>query len=179
METRRQELLISLRTNSNSVISTIIQPPAHFPTIAHQRLVIVMAEVSALGDNIRFIVTSLECSPPSFLYEIYCGRGRMENFIKEHKNALKSGRTSCHRFMANCFRLMLHSAAYVILHTLRETALAGTDFSASQFDTIRLHLLKIGAEVRELKTKLNFILPASFQLKNVFADIYRNAVMRA
>ena len=55
----------------------------------HRKLrVIVMAEVSPLGDNIRFIVTSLESSPPSFLYEtVYCGRGRMENFIKEHKNA--------------------------------------------------------------------------------------------
>ena len=47
--------------------------------------------------------------------------------------------------MANCLRIMLHSAAYVILHTLREIAFAGTDFSAAQFDTIRLRLLKIGA----------------------------------
>ena len=147
----------------------------------HRELrVVVMAEVSALGDNIRFIVTSLESSRPSFLYEtVYCGRGQMENFIKEHKNALKSGRTSCHRFMANCFRLMLHSAAYVILHALRQQALAGTDFATAQFDTIRLRLLKIGAEVRELKTKLHFILPASFPLKTVFAAMHRNVIMLA
>jgi hypothetical protein len=145
----------------------------------HRELrVIVMAEVSALGDNIRFIVTSLESSRSSFLYEtVYCGRGRMENFIKDHKLALKSGRTSCHRFMANCVRLMLHSAAYVILHTLRAQALAGTDFATAQFDTIRLRLLKIGAEVRELKTKLHFILPASFPLKTVFATMCRNVVL--
>ena len=147
----------------------------------HRELrVVVMAEVSALGDNIRFIVTSLESSQPSFLYEtVYCGRGQMENFIKEHKNALKSGRTSCHRFMANCFRLMLHSAAYVILHALRQQALAGTDFATAQFDTIRLRLLKIGAEVRELKTKLHFILPSSFPLKTVFAAMHRNVIMLA
>ena len=145
----------------------------------HRELrVIVMAEASALGDNVRFIVTSFECSRPSFLYETaYCDRGRMENFIKDHKNALKSGRTSCHRFTANCVRLMLHSAAYMILHTLREKLLAGADFTTAQFDTIRLRLLKIGAEVRELKTKVQFILPSSFPLKKIFAIMHRNLVL--
>jgi len=140
--------------------------------------VIVMAEVSVQGDNIRFVVTSLESSQPSFIYETaYCGRGQMENFIKDHKLALKSGRTSCHSFMANSFRLMLHSAAYVILHTLRDKALNGTEFATAQFDTIRLRLLKIGAEVREMKTKLHFILPSSFPLKNVFTTMYNRIVM--
>jgi len=140
--------------------------------------VIIMAEVSGMGDNVRFVVTSLESSPPSFLYEtVYCGRGQMENFIKDHKIALRSGRTSCHRFMANCVRLMLHSAAYIIMHALREKALAGTDFANAQFDTIRLRLLKIGAEVREMKTKLRFIFPSSYPLKNVFAIMYNNVIM--
>jgi hypothetical protein len=145
----------------------------------HRELrVVVMAEVSALGDNIRFVVTSLESSRPSFIYETaYCDRGRMENFIKDHKIALKSGRTSCHRFTANYVRLMLHSAAYVIMHMLREQALKGTDFATAQFDTIRLRLLKIGAEVRELKTKVQFIMPSSFPLKNVFAVMHRNIVL--
>ena len=145
----------------------------------HRELrVIVMAEVTALGDNIRFIVTSFESSRPSFLYEtVYCDRGRMENFIKDHKGALKSGRTSCHSFTANCVRLMLHSAAYMILHTLREKTLEGTDYASAQFDTIRLRLLKIGAEVREMKTKLRFILPSSFPLKEVFAIMHRRVVM--
>jgi hypothetical protein len=142
------------------------------------RRIIIMAEVSDMGDNIRFIITSLESSRPSFLYKTaYCGRGRMENFIKEHKVALKSGRTSCHRFMANFFRLMLHSAAYVILYTLREKALAGTSFYNAQFDTIRLRLLKIGAEAREMKTKLHFVLPSSFPLKDVFTTMYNRIVL--
>lgn len=140
--------------------------------------VIVMAEVSGQGDNVRFIVTSLETSRPSFLYEtVYCGRGRMENFIKDHKTALKSGRTSCHRFLANFFRLMLHSAAYVVLHTLREKTLLGTEFATAQFDTIRLKLLKIGAEVRELKTKLHFTLPASCPVKKIFATMVDNIAL--
>ena len=140
--------------------------------------VIIMAEVNDRGDNIRFIVTSLESSQPSFLYETaYCGRGRMENFIKDHKTALKSGRTSCHSFLANFFRLMLHSAAYVILYTLRDKALAGTEFAAAQFDTIQLRLLKIGAEVREMKTKLHFILPSSFPLRDVFSMMCARVVL--
>ena len=66
---------------------------------------------------------------------------------------------------------MLHSASYVIMHTLREKALAGTSLANAQFDTIRLKLLKIGAEVRELKTKLHFILPASCPVKDIFATM--------
>jgi len=140
--------------------------------------VIVMAEVSATGENLRFLVTSLNHDQPSFMYETaYCSRGRMENFIKEHKNALKSGHTSCHSFTANCFRLMLHSAAYVIMHTLREKTLAGTSLASAQFDTIRLKLLKIGAEVRELKTRLHFILPASCPVKDIFATMVRNIIL--
>lgn len=139
--------------------------------------IIIMAEVSRQGDNIRFLVTSMESSRPSFLYETaYCGRGQMENFIKDLKLALASGRTSCHRFLANSFRLLLHSAAYVILHTLREKGLAGTSFAAAQFDTIRLRLLKIGAEARELKTKLHFRMPTSFPLQEVFATMYARVV---
>jgi len=140
--------------------------------------VIVMAEVSERGENLRFIVTNFEHERPSFLYETaYCSRGQMENFIKEHKIALRSGRTSCHSFIANCFRLMLHSAAYIIMHTFREKALIGTALSKAQFDTIRLKLLKIGAEVRELKTKLHFILPTSCPVKDIFATMVRNIAL--
>jgi len=140
--------------------------------------VIIMAEVSERGENLRFIVTNLEHERPSFLYETaFCGRGQMENFIKEHKIALRSGRTSCHSFIANSFRLMLHSAAYVIMHTFREKALAGTSLANAQFDTIRLKLLKIGAEVRELKTKLHFVLPASCPVKDIFTTMVRNIVL--
>ena len=137
-----------------------------------------MAEVSERGENLRFIVTNLEHERPSFLYETaYCDRGQMEYFIKEHKIALRSGRTSCNSFFANCFRLMLHSAAYVIMHTFREKALSGTSLENAQFDTIRLKLLKIGAEVRELKTKLHFILPSSCPMKDIFATTVRNIAL--
>jgi len=70
--------------------------------------------VPAVHMNTRFVVTDLEQAGAKVLYrQIYCARGQMENEIKDHKRYLKSDRTSCHRFEANQFRLLLHSAAYV------------------------------------------------------------------
>ena len=132
--------------------------------------IIGMAEMSELGLNTRFVVTNILALRPATIYEVaYCGRGQMENFIKELKLYLKSDRTSCHRFIANTFRLFLHSFAYSLLHALRDTLLADTDFSSAQFDTIRLRFLKIGATLRVLKTRLLFRLPQSYPLKDLFA----------
>jgi len=145
----------------------------------HRKIrVILKAEITKLGENPRFIVTSLETHKPSFIYEtVYCGRGQMENFIKDHKVALNSDRTSCHNFTANSFRLFLHSAAYVLMHTLRDKTLAGTELAKAQFDTIRLRVLKIGAEVRELKTKLIFRLPSSYPKKDVLQTMMQNLAL--
>lgn len=135
--------------------------------------IIGMAEMSKLGLNIRFVVTNISHLRPATIYEVaYCGRGQMENFIKELKLGLKSDRTSCHLFSANAFRLFLHGFAYSLLHTFRDTLLANTDFASAQFDTIRLRFLKIGASVRELKSKLQFRLPQSYPLKDLFARMY-------
>jgi hypothetical protein len=129
--------------------------------------VVAKAEVNSKGTNPRFVVTNLTEPDDATVYKyLYCGRGQMENYIKDHKLGLKSDRTSCHTFEANQFRLFLHSAAYVIMHALRENILKGTEFAHAQFDTIRLHLLKIGGIVRELKTKVSLHLPSSFPLKS-------------
>ena len=60
---------------------------------------------------------------------MYCQRGEMENRIKEQQLGLFADRTSCHRFLANQFRLLLSSAAYVLVQALRRTALAGTELA--------------------------------------------------
>jgi Transposase DDE domain group 1 len=145
----------------------------------HRKIrVIFKAEITERGENPRFIVTSLETHKPSFIYEtVYCSRGQMENFIKDHKLALNSDRTSCHDFSANSFRLFLHSAAYVLMHALRDKALAGTELAKAQFDTIRLRVLKIGAEVRELKTKLIFRLPSSYPKKDLLQTMMHNLAL--
>jgi len=126
------------------------------------------AEINAKGDNPRFVVTNMTEPDDATVYKyLYCGRGQMENYIKDHKLFLKSDRTSCHDFAANQFRLFLHSAAYVLMHSLRENILKGAQFARAQFDTIRLHILKIGARIRELKTKIVLHLPSSLPHKSI------------
>ena len=80
----------------------------------------------------------------------------MELYIEEHKNYFASDRTSCSRFGANQLRLFLHSAAYVLLHAFRSTALRATEFAQAPFDTIRLKLLKIRARVYQPATRMKF-----------------------
>jgi hypothetical protein len=135
-----------------------------------ERRVICRVLVSSQGTDTRYIVTSFEHSAEKFLYEvIYSGRGRMELMIKDHKCGLHSDRTSCNSPLANQFRLFLHSAAYVLMHRLREKALAGTELAKAEFGTIRLKLLKIGARVEVLKTRIRFHLGKSYPLQQTFA----------
>jgi hypothetical protein len=132
------------------------------------RRVIVKAEVSAEGRNIRFIVTDMEQAKASVLYrDIYAARGMCELYIKDHKMYLKSDRTSCPRFEANQFRLFLHSVAYVLLHTLKTEVLRGTEFSNATFETLRSRILKVRASVRELKTRIRIQIPENFPMKEI------------
>jgi hypothetical protein len=83
-------------------------------TWMRSRRVVIKVEVSNQGVNTRFVVTDLEQARTKGLYQhISCARGQAENEIKDHKLSLKSDRTACHRFAANQFRFLLHSAAYV------------------------------------------------------------------
>jgi hypothetical protein len=127
------------------------------------RRVICRVLVTANGEDMRFIVTSFDKTGAKYLYEtVYCGRGAMELMIKDHKNGLCSDRTSCHKFTANQFRLFLHSAAYVVMHYLRNVRLKGTQLAHAQFDTIRLRLLKIGTRVESGKTRILLHFPKAF-----------------
>jgi len=134
--------------------------------------IVMKVEVSTEGTNVRFVTTDFERCRASFVYEkIYCARGRMELFIKNHKTYLHSDRTSCHRFTANQFRLFLHSAAYVLLHDLSNRGLRGTNWAGAQFDTIQKRLLKVGARIQELVTRIKIHFPTSFPLKNEYFQL--------
>jgi len=135
--------------------------------------VIAKVDSNALGTNTRFIITNLEHWNRRFIYEtVYCGRGTMELMIKEHKNHLLSDRTSCPSFSANQFRLFLHSAAYVLLHSFRALHLKGTEWASAQFDTIRLKIIKIGARIRQLSRKIRIHLPTSFPWRGELQKIW-------
>lgn len=111
-----------------------------------ERRVVVKAEVTDKGSNPRFVVTNMQGDPEE-IYAFYVRRGDSENRIKELKLDLFSGRTSCHRFSANCFRLLLHALAFVLLTLVRET-LAGTELAKKTMGQIRLKLLKVAAIVQ-------------------------------
>lgn len=108
--------------------------------------IVAKAEVTALGDNPRFLITNMT-EPPEQVYETYTGRGRCENHIKELKCALLGDRMSCHAFGANQFRLLLHVAAYVLMFVLREE-LEPLSTTRMQMDTLRLRVLKVAAVVK-------------------------------
>lgn len=131
-------------------------------TWSRPRRVVIKVEVSEQGVNTRFVVTDLEQARTQVLYrQLYCARGQMENEIKDHKRYLKSDRTSCHRFEANQFRLFLHSAAYVLLDTLRRELLKGTPWAHATMETIQLRLLKLGARIQEFTERIKISLPSS------------------
>jgi hypothetical protein len=131
-------------------------------TWSRSRRVVIKVEVSDQGVNTRFVVTDMEDARTKGLYQhIYCGRGQAENEIKDHKRYLKSDRTSCHRFEANQFRVFLHSAAYVLLDTLRREVFKTAPWACATMETIQLHVLKLGARVQELTDRIKISLPSS------------------
>lgn len=130
-----------------------------------KRRVIMKAEVVRLPgrdprDNPRFVVTNLPQSPRR-VYEIYRERGDVENRLKELHYGLGFDRTSCTRFWANAFRVLLTAAAYVLLQTLRER-LTATPAASLQIGTLRERLFKLGARVRVSARRIVLHLPSAF-----------------
>jgi len=136
---------------------------------AVERRVIARIEASGRGADSRFIVTNL-AGTPRWLYEdVYCARGQAENLIKAHKRHLASDRTSCTKAAANQFRLVLHTAAYWLLHTLRGLAPKRSFWREAQFDTLRLAFIKVAGRVSELATRIKLALPCSYPHRQSFA----------
>jgi hypothetical protein len=144
-----------------------------------QRRVIVKAEHNARGANPRFIVANVPGDPQALYDEVYCQRGEMENRIKEQQLGLFADRTSCHRFLANQFRLFLSSAAYVLVQALRRTALVGTELARAQVGTIRLRLFKVAARVVVSARRVVFHLASSYPYQEVFRAVYQRLTVPA
>ena len=134
-------------------------------TWAQARRVVIKAEVVRLSgreprDNARFVITNLRPSP-RFVYEqVYCARGDIENRIKELHDGLQIGRTSCCRFWANHFRVLLTAAAYVLMQELRLRA-ARTACARTQVTGLRERLLKLGVHVVVSVRRIVLHLPTS------------------
>lgn len=122
----------------------------------------VRCKAEMVGDklNVRYVVHDRQNETAEDTYLYYCGRGDQENRIKEMKLDLFSGRTSCHRFLANQFRLLLSAAACVLFGVVQE-ALAGSSWAGAQIGTLRLRLIKVGARVVRSCRRIRLYLPTS------------------
>jgi hypothetical protein len=141
------------------------------------RRVVAKAEHLAKGANPRFVVTSLpgEWMAGRALYEqFYCGRGDMENRIKEQQLALFADRTSTAQLRSNQLRLYFSSIAYCLLEALRRLGLAGTEMAKAQCQTIRGKLLKIGAQVRVTVRKVWVSMSSGCPYASLFGQVWKN-----
>jgi Transposase DDE domain group 1 len=126
-----------------------------------RRRLVARLEATKLGLDVRYVVTSLTGSAKHLYETIYCGRGQAENFIKLHKAQLASDRTSCRDPRANQMRLILHTAAYWLLHRLRAAAPKRSTWRTAEFTTLRLRLIKIAARVVEGAARIRLWLPTA------------------
>ena len=130
-------------------------------TWTRERRVVARLEATPLGLDIRYVVSSLAGTPEQLYETVYCARGNAENFIKLHKTQLASDRTSCRSPRANQFRLILHTAAYWLLHSLRAAAPPLSALARAEFATLRLRLIKLAARVVEGATRIRVWLPTA------------------
>jgi hypothetical protein len=129
-----------------------------------RRRIVVKAEVVRLGereprDNPRFVVTNIDGDPEELYMVDYCGRGEIENRIKEAK-ALHMDRVSCSNFWANQFRILLTLAAFVLMQEIRLRA-ARTSLARAQVVTLRERLFKLAARVVASARRYVLHLPSS------------------
>jgi hypothetical protein len=140
------------------------------------RRVVAKAEQLEGKQNPRFVVTNLNVQqwPAQQLYEeLYCERGEMENRIKEQLS-LFAGRVSAETLRANQLRLYFSAMAYVLMHGLRRLGLKGTELERAQATTIRLRLLKIGAQIRITVRKVWLSMASSYPLQRLFEQVHQN-----
>ena len=102
-------------------------------------------------------------------------REASENRIKDLKLDCSGDRLSCHRFITNFFRLILHTAAYALMHELRK-ACKSTKFGTARIETLRLRLLKIGVRIRQTTRRIWFHLSESTPEKELWTEIMRKLV---
>ena len=145
-----------------------------------KRRVVVKVEVGnpteACALKPHYIVTDLFANAPAHkAHTFYCARGDAENRIKEFKLDLYAGRTSCHRFVANQFRLLLHVAAAILVSVVQQAA-RQTAYCNAQAATIRLRLFKLGARVVESTRRIWLHLSSGYPHQDAWHRVYRALV---
>ena len=133
-----------------------------------QRRICYKAEHSASGTNLRFLVTNC-AGRASAVFAFYNDRGECENRIEEFKNGFRADRLSCHRFLANAFRLLLHGAAYNLVNFFRHPL--PSPWRSAQIETLRAQLFKIGARIRQTARCIRIHLATGWPLQDLFHSV--------
>jgi hypothetical protein len=137
-----------------------------------ERRAVARIEATTLGLDIRFVVTNLGYGSPEWIYDsLYCARGKAENLIKLHKTQLASDRTSCRSAVANQVRLVLHTAAYWLMLTVRDAIPKARDLAKAEFATLRLRLIKIAARVVETTSRVRLAFAACCPEADLFRGL--------
>lgn len=132
--------------------------------------------------NPRFVVTSLapihanaagKLWKASEVYHFYCQRGDQENRIKEWKLDLEGGRTSCHRFLANQFRLLLHGAALLLLNVLQSRLDPKRTLGRATIGTLRTTLLKVAAKITISCRRIRIQMPSAFPYQEAWQRLHQ------
>ena len=143
------------------------------------RRVVARIEATRKGADVRYIVTNLKSGSAKHLYEnIYCARGQAENLIKRHKSQLGSDRTSCRSPLANQMRLILHTAAYWLMRTLRDAIPQPQPLASGEFSTLRLRLLKVAVRVRETASRIRLAFAANCPDAELFRSLIWSLTLR-
>jgi hypothetical protein len=133
-----------------------------------QRRICYKAEHTAVGTNLRFVITNCP-GRASEVFAFYNDRGECENRIEEFKNGFRADRLSCHRFLANAFRLLLHGFAYNLVNLFRLQL--PQPWRSAQIETLRAQLFKIGARVRQTARCVRFHLASGWPFQNLFRSV--------
>lgn len=142
------------------------------------RTIVAKAECHRKGTNLRFVVTPLavnSVADAERIYDEYVQRGESEQRMDELKNGLHLDRLSCHRFLANFWRLLLHVGAYNLLNALRDHEVVPVELRRAQPATWRSKLIKVAATVVQSTRRVVVQLPAQWP----FWDLYRAVAGRA
>ncbi len=140
-----------------------------------QRRVSARIEATTLGLDIRCVVTNLRTGSAEWLYDtLYCARGQAEKLIKLHKSQLASDRTSCRSALANQVRLVLHTAAYWLMLTVRDAIPKPQPLATAEFTTLRLRLLKVAGRITETAARVRIALASACPEAELFRGVARS-----
>ena len=162
---------------------------------SHPRRVVARIEATRKGLDTRYVVTNITYGTAAWLYDsVYCARGQAENLIKRHKSQLASDRTSCRsppaflriksggrlrgRLLANQMRLILHTAAYWLMLTVRDAIPCMQPLASGEFSTIRLRLLKIAVRIKETASRIKLAFAANCPDAALFRDLVGALILR-